>query len=181
MEKEFMVEHFKNFKTEDGLNILYLNIRSMKNKISQLEAFVESQNHLVHVIALTETWINDETTRNSLNLKNYKSYHSIRKKLGGGVSLMVLNSLLSDELLEAEYLNGSFLIIFIRELKVKIGVIYKPPNTNQNDFLTKLDEILESNENLLICGDFNINLVKKNEKKCKKIYEYDYLKLFCYN
>ena len=58
------------------------------------------------------------------------------------------------------------------ESNIIIGNIYKPPkNNNNNDniqqFMNELDQVLtkldSDNKDILLAGDFNINLLKINE------------------
>ena len=46
----------------NGLNIIYLNIRSIKNKLEQLESIIQTQSK-THIIILTETWLHQTETQ----------------------------------------------------------------------------------------------------------------------
>lgn len=69
-------------------NILYLNIRSLRNKIYELESLINSNKFQIHAIVLTETWLEDGEAK-FFNFPNFKSFHLTRSKRGGGVAIFV--------------------------------------------------------------------------------------------
>ena len=66
-----------------------------------------------------------------------------------------------------EFIETLFIEIFFKERKnIVLGVVYRPPNSNQNDFLVALENILASptliNKDCFLMGDFNVNLLNYN-------------------
>lgn len=47
-----------------------------------------------------------------------------------------------------------------------VGVVYRPPSSNMNDFITSMEKIIVplicSEDPIIVCGDFNIDLLKQN-------------------
>jgi hypothetical protein len=46
---------------ENQFSVLSLNIRSIQNKVDHFLNYLKSLNHTFTTIALTETWLNDDT------------------------------------------------------------------------------------------------------------------------
>ena len=68
-------------------------------------------------------------------------------------------------ILEFEVMEALFIeIIRPHEKNLIVGIIYRPPNQNVNDFVTRMNEILgkisRDNKICYIMGDFNLNLLK---------------------
>ena len=64
-------------------------------------------------------------------------------------------------------LNESLLVhLKFGELKIALLVVYNPPRINKQNFIFELDKTLENiNENydrIIVCGDFNINVLEKD-------------------
>ena len=64
-------------------------------------------------------------------------------------------------------LNESLLVhLKFEELKIALLVVYNPPRINKQNFIFELDKTLENiNEiydRIIVCGDFNINVLDKN-------------------
>ena len=99
-------------------------------------------NHNFSVIALTETWLSDETT-NLYELPLYNSLHLARRhKTGGGVVLYIrkdydfvqradlsVNSKGTDT--ESIFIE---LILPKNGRKIVFGCIYRPPDSDINNF-----------------------------------------------
>lgn len=72
-----------------GFRILYQNIRSLPNKIDEIEVVIN--NHKVDLAILTETWIR-ENQKKFYNINDFNSIYSCRKRQGGGLGLFLRNS-----------------------------------------------------------------------------------------
>ena len=70
------------------LNVVSLNIRSLKNKTTSLFDFIVYQN--MDVLVLTETWLccGDNAVLNELFLPGYDIRHVDRERRSGGVALI---------------------------------------------------------------------------------------------
>lgn len=89
-----------------------------------------------HVLILTETWFKSESEAKLYQLPNYTHNYNYRKNCGGGgVSIYVHNSIqheVTEELCED---GNHYLWIYMEKLCLNIGAIYKPEETNLNNFL----------------------------------------------
>jgi hypothetical protein len=83
-----IVTHMK-----DGLNFLYINMQSFRNKLNTLEHFLTQLKIIVHVITLVEINIKSYEMK-FYNLNNYSCFHSCRKgKNYGGEAIYVHKSM----------------------------------------------------------------------------------------
>lgn len=75
------INEFK-FETKNELNIIHLNIQSIRNKIDDIEELIlaieNKTTKKVHVIALSEIWIYENENK-FYNLNGYNAFFSNRK------------------------------------------------------------------------------------------------------
>ena len=142
----------------------------MKN-FNAFVSFMNSiDNYQFTFIAITETWLNDLSPFNTLQIDGYKLLYKNRSnKRGGGVALFIKENLHANIRADlSELMNDSAETLFVEVENSKIrntvvGVIYSPPEQNVNDFLyctgNCLDALNYENKNVFLTGDFNINLL----------------------
>jgi exonuclease III len=146
--------------TKLGLKILYTNIRSINNKISELKLYVV--NSKPDIIAITESWTHETIPNSYLSIPNYyiasrKDRKDTANGRGGGILVYVRDGLLSSEI----YLNSTFnqftnISIEIDMQKfLNFCVIYRSPNStseNNHELLTLLKMLKNP---VVVVGDFN--------------------------
>lgn len=137
-------------------------------KFDELKCILKAITHTVHLIILTETWIRSDSDANRLQLPNYTHVYNLRSgSTGGGVSIYVHNTMQFNRI-EDNYTHGSnFLWIHIKKLSLNIGAIYRPPDANIKDFIDIYSSQIERTQRAIIFGDFNINLLGKDNLKEK--------------
>lgn len=147
-------------RNSELFSIYYANSRSILPKIDELLCLVSSTRPPT-IIALTETWLDPSIAAYEVSLPSYSSIRRDRTRHGGGVALLIHESVKvksssaheSTELLSAvvESPSGPLLI----------AVYYRPPDSDCN--LLELDSALStlSIQNVadaIIVGDFNVDL-----------------------
>lgn len=160
---------------EGDLTVLSLNINRLQNKLSLLENFLDSfsnSGRSVDIIFLSETFLKDSNTR-FYNIEGYNSFHSTREgRDGGGIVFFLKKSIKTHHKIDIVFCREvQFLIINLLDYNVKICV-YRPPSSFyslESDFLEKLDGILDRNNNLIVIGDVNIDLLKRDSDDLKNI------------
>lgn len=168
-----LLQSFSNLN--QTFSVLHLNVRSLPKNHERMLHFISSLNYEFSVIALTETWLTEQSKELGLyELHSYNSTHFVRQsRSGGGVSIFVHKDLdfiirhdLAVKLNETEI--ESVFIEILSDSRTKnliIGSIYRPPNTdivNFNQcFSSTLELINRENKICSILGDFNINLFNK--------------------
>lgn len=158
-----------HFKKANSLKILYLNACSISNKIEDLQFILKSVKSTCHVIAISESWIQDN---NTITLQNYSTLVCNRfNKRGGGVCLLIHDSIKNFECIENFNDNRMNMLsakLFFEKQEIFLSVFYNPPNMSaeiSEKFLSFLDNRLNqcSSNNSIIVGDFNINLLANSD------------------
>ena len=126
------------------------------------------------VICFSERWL-DKLDSFPYDLSNYTSIDQKRSdRKGGGVSIYIRNSLnfisrpdLSINCDDIESLNLE--IISDNTRNTLVNVLYQPPNGQFETFESFLTNFLvktkNSNKNIHIAGDFNLNLLDHDNNK----------------
>lgn len=83
------------------LNISYLNITSIRNKLSDLENHINSLDNKPHIFVIGETWIKTDEAK-FYNIPNYDVIFCNREKQIGGVVCMFINNNLNYEIILSE-------------------------------------------------------------------------------
>ena len=78
------------------LNFMHFNIRNLETNFIQLETLLWTLPKPPDILALTETWLNEEN-KDSYSIEGYNIYYEVRKlREHGGVSLCVRNDLVCE-------------------------------------------------------------------------------------
>ena len=154
-----------------GLKFLHQNIRSLRGKLAELNILV-SQCPNLHILAFTETWLNNNIVDGEVSLPGYSIHRSDRADgLGGGIAVYVKDTLsvIRRSDLEIDF-SGECMWLEILLPKAKgilFGTFYRPPS--QSDFLDSFQEVLDcasaENKEMLITGDFNFDLLDTSRPK----------------
>lgn len=154
----------------DSLKLLYLNARSIQNKIEELNNIINKIDSTVHLVAITETWLKEDST--CLNVNDYNKIIVSRAgiRIGGGCALLIHKSITSYELVNSytdEFISILSVKICINNNEFLINVVYNPPNNCVN-FLKIFEDYLVNlkSNNSVIIGDMNINLLNC-DKNCE--------------
>ena len=122
--------------------------------------------HKIHILGVTETWLDDTIGDGEVTLPDYRIFRRDRSgKAGGGVCIYVHHSL-SVCLLPIEHPNLEMLWLSLTLGKSlhKIGYLYRPPNAPVQ-FWSELDAALEGLEgsNISLLGDLNVDLLNPSD------------------
>lgn len=130
-------------------------------KLDELSCVIKSfDSTIIHLIILSETWINSEDVAKRTQLNDYTHYYNYRKNSkGGGVSIFVHNSLKHYLIEENSFDENHFLWVHIDKFCLDIGAIYKPGRTNHTDFQEYYSLQLEKRKRAIAFGDFNYDLL----------------------
>ena len=156
-----------DFNTEFSLSLIHVNIRSLAANGDTFISYLSTLNLTFDVICLTETWTCDSSLDHLF--PNYNGFHYSRSSSrGGGVAIYIDKSFESSACPEISTMNDSIEILFANVTRnnktFKIGCCYRPPSSNYNDFISTLNSSLHcinrSRNDLILCGDFNLNLLQ---------------------
>lgn len=151
--------------TDNTINIVYQNVRGINTKITSL--YANSFDFTYHVIAFTETWLNDKKNIHNAEIlcPKYQLFRYDRPhKLGGGVLIAVLN-LFSCELIE--FLQRDFIEFVAVKIRLTNGYLfitcsYIPPNSSSNIYdlhISAIGTVLQQSnpsDIFVVLGDFNL-------------------------
>ena len=153
------------------LNVRGLVLNSNKSKLSQLENLAKLKN--ASLLCLTETWLNDTIDNPELSLPNMSLYRQDRNgRIRGDVATYVNSKLRTNVIVSGSDGTVEFLIVTIAQLDVVCVVVYRPPDSNLeqwkyavNAIKRNIDEVQESQKfrNIMMIGDFNFPGVQWDE------------------
>lgn len=139
-----------NSASNNALKIIQWNCRSIKDKRTELQIIIDEENP--HVIALNETWLNDDE---AYNIHGYKSVRKDRDDGYGGVLLAFKESM---QVAEVDIQTDFECVCCTVELEntehLSIICMYVPNSTPllQQNLDSLLDQVTGPK---LILGDFN--------------------------
>ena len=126
----------ESFKAPGGLEILHLNIRSLRNCAHLLELRQLASERKSDIITFSETWLNTTVTSAEIQIEGYKLHRLDRlHKGGGGVCAYVRKDLKSSVLKELSSISErNFHQLWInvpcKKLKsIIICVTYRPDDS----------------------------------------------------
>lgn len=152
------------------LNLLAFNISSIPLHFdSCLHQCIDVCHTRFDIIAFCETRLNDAIS-SIYSIDGYASYFSNRSTTAGGLAIFVNSNFdvrtpsnLCSRLPYIEYL---FLEI-TKPRKFLVGMIYRPPNSSIDDFITTLTDIIITTITygipVYIMGDLNINILNYSD------------------
>ena len=170
LEDQFNMKCQELSLTSKCFSMMHGNIRSIPKNFQNFELFMSNLDIKFTVMAFTETWLNYENV-GLYNIEGYNmetAYRTTRK--GGGVSLYIAESvnytLRTDLDVFSEIMESRFLEIDKNSINstrnVIIGVIYRPPNSDIDVFISQLSGLLDiirkDNKSCYLLGDYNINI-----------------------
>lgn len=142
------------------ISVLYLNMRSLRNKMQDLEVLTVQKN--CDIVIINEIWIKSHET-SFYNLRNYHSIYNCRdQQEGGGCAIFIKNGIEFNVLSTEENFNLIIIGITIDSQILKIGTAYRPPLSNIPEFCEYLQRYIIVHTKLLFFGDVNINILEHN-------------------
>ena len=151
------------------LKVLQINACSIikLKKFDSILEFVDSLRSDVHIIVISETWIQSNNLL-GYNINNYSNVFSCRDdRIGGGLALYVRKDI-EYYVLKVDCGQYPFQFIHIeltRFVRTKLLAVYRLPSSNIECFSNFLETVLSENsksDNILL-GDINIPVNKKDD------------------
>ena len=153
--------------SNNDLRILQHNIRGVSSKLADLKFLIDNSfnQESPDIVLLCETWLNDNSP--PLQIPGYNLEITNRQtKQGGGVAILIGDNI-QYRRLSTPIPNDNYKACFI-DLKTKkqnfiVGSIYRPPNTNPDEFTTWLTSSLghfDKRCEVILGMDHNMDLLK---------------------
>lgn len=160
----------------NDFTLLSLNIQSLNSKFDELEILIENlrdNNCTFSAIVLQETWLSDNSDTSLYNLDDYNMISQGKICSNHSGLTIYLHKTFQYRHLNivnnASDWDSQFIEIYGNALpkNIIIGNIYRPPREHNSDHETFLNEfapvlsnLSNLNKEVVIVGDFNINLLK---------------------
>ena len=155
--------------TEKGdLTFIQLNVRGITSKQMKVKELIDAslESNTPDIMLLCETWLNPFSP--GLSIEGYETYRNDRiGKKGGGVAILASTHLRHQKIQTSTYnsFEAQFREVLINPTKKLIcGSIYRPPNTDLEQFLVEygemLKEIKKRTENVVLGLDHNLDFLK---------------------
>ena len=144
------------------LKISSLNCRSLKKHF--LDILSDDLLLISDIICLQETWIEEETLVDNLQIPNY-DLHLNSYGRGKGIAIYSKKGILRHEVdINEENLQLSK----FSSSSIDIVVLYRSKNGNLQDLAQKLDSLLNTQKTQLVIGDFNFCFLENSSNSTKQ-------------
>ena len=165
---------------KSGFKIGYLNACSLLNKLVDVPMILCNYNDLFHVFGFSETRFTDNVSDDVITIPGYNIIRKDAKnKLETGIVAYIHQSVNHKRLCNFDYLSIECIWIEIRlkgNKPILLGFIYRNPD-ERVDWHDRFDQMMEDVSNyytdIIIMGDFNIDLMKPQEKWKRTIQPYN--------
>ena len=163
----------------EKLNVLHVNIRSIKRNFENLKALLEECEFVFNIICVSETWCSNTELQNNSNLSltgfDSVPYEKSKKNRGGGVLIFIKKNLsykIRKDLSESDEHKEilSLEVSCKNSSNILLSCCYKPPK-GDNDILSMfLKQVFKKStaekKPYYLIGDLNINCLEyfENEK-----------------
>lgn len=118
-------------------------------------------------VAVTETWLTEDVADTDVFPISFHVLRNDRLTRGGGVALLIKKTLRYELLPPIKDCENVWCKLFMGDITLLIGVLYRPPGTSV-DIFEKLDDYLLTMTNkrsrVIITGDFNLPGVDWNAR-----------------
>ena len=147
-------------KEREGVVVFFFNAQSVVKKMDELRAIATSE--MPDIIAITETWANEAIGDAHLKIDGYEIIGREDRKdtmggRGGGIVIHAVKSLHAWKIEVASSFN-QIAVIKMRcgSVEIKLHVIYRSPNSNDQNNAALCDHIGEMRGVNVLIGDFNM-------------------------
>lgn len=164
-----------------------MNIQCLRNKLGQLELFLNI--YKWHVLCLSEHWLNESEIMLYIPYGYDLASSFCRPGKYGGTAIYVKQGILYEVIDPQEFSTISVFevaIILLRDLHLIVISVYSTPNSDKTLFTSPLERLVIWLEwkyecNILICGDFNLDITKNSHISGLFQNTLRSLNLFCLN
>lgn len=160
-------------------SIIHFNARSLHKRFDIIDGFLTSLSCSFSMIAITETWLSDDD-KNLYCFHNFNSEYCNRITSNyGGAAIFVSSGIayrrrhdlfFTVDNCESVWVEIDNCFLTGDNKNLIFGCVYRSPSSPISDFCTNLDHILHKisieNKNVVIMGDFNINLLDEGSPIC---------------
>ena len=163
---------------KNNLSVFYNNIDGVASNFDNLSAELSPMKSKFSIITLAETNL-DVENKDLFRLNGYQSIYQSKiagKRKGSGLAIYIKEEFIckpSEKFNQcSKNMESLFITISNTSEPVTVGVIYRPPSGNKDEFRIELENLVRilPNSNLIITGDFNIDLHKSGNTQFEDVF-----------
>lgn len=146
--------------------MFHQNINRFSGKLLDLELFTETED--IDVICLTETWLKNDMMKFNVNNYVVASVFNRGSAAGGGSIILVKKGLVCKERKDLSSLSVERVCeVASAEMDRYIFIsVYRPPSCSLISYINVMEDVLrkasKSNKSIVVCGDFNVDILSKS-------------------
>ena len=176
-ENTYGIRDLKHLRNENPFRVIigHININSIRNKFEPLVKYVGNN---LDILMVSETKIDDTFPESQFLIEGFSTpYRLDRTAKGGGILLYIRQDIPSKYIKKItvnESFEGFFVEINLRSKKWLLGCSYNPHKekiiSHLNNLSTALDKLCTNYENIILLGDFNVEVEEKNMSEFMSLY-----------
>ena len=170
IDNDLLPEGAHILKNCKGIKCCHINIRSLIKKFDELSLLVRSID--IDILCVTETWLTESISDHEISLANYVLYRKDwPHNRGRGICCYVKSSYnaILKQLPSFDKHECLWLEIFPPHMSpVLMCTFYRHPCEKvdyMESFIENLDRLFNGKNNVIILGDFNLNLMSSDKSK----------------
>ena len=165
--------------SNEQMSIMFNNIDGVTANFDSFTAELMLKNNNLSILTLAETNL-DECNKNLFNITGFQSIYQskiVGKNKGSGLAIYVKETLLFTEIDAFNQCSTNLEALFITisntndQNPITVGVLYRPPSGDEKSFISEFNLLLQKLplNNVYLCGDFNVNLLKNSASEFENI------------
>ena len=146
------------------VSLSFMNVCSLVRKVNEIKDLVAKRG--IHVMALAETWLNDNVSPGELVIPHFNLHRRDRTSShrGGGVAIYTHESLPAARRCDLEHQDIELLWIEIRLRKKSqlVGCYYRPPGQRVEQWehlQASIERAQAVSDDIILVGDFNVDML----------------------
>lgn len=149
-----------------GLRFAHLNICSLRNKVTELCSILQENN--IHVMAITETHLDENIQDSELDIQGYNIFRLDRDGNGGGTAYYIQEHIPAKirKDLGMKGVEALWLQVHLPHMKpILTCCCYRPPSSGieyLDNICTMLQNVTDSDYELLFAADMNVDWFSSN-------------------
>lgn len=153
-----------DFQFLGDVNIVHLNIRSMRQNFDEFIAVFDKSLFTFDIIVMSEIWI-DSFETGLYNLHGYRLYSNCRPNNRSGGIIIYVKENLDFSLSNCDTISSAeYLCMYSKRLDLYILACYRSHSFTPSFFITELNTLLKNckSKNIVLIGDLNIDILKND-------------------
>lgn len=166
---EYARRVMKEEKTKEVLNIIHINVRSIKKNWDQLNVYLETRFNSLDILVITETHLKT-ADESAYQLPGFHSVSVCRENgKGGGILIYIKKDWIAEQVeVSLDHAETIVMSVSKNEFSFLVVALYRPPSADVNLFYNEFENLLKqynNNDQVIITGDLNIDVMNRSKYK----------------